>query len=181
MDQKEFALFVMALKTYYPRENLLPNTQAMELWYKQLKDIPYKVAELALNKWVATNKWAPSIADIREMAAGITNGEPEDWGNGWDQVLRAIRCFGFYREPEALASMDELTRKCVRRLGFRNICMSENIVADRANFRMIYETEAKRQKQDNQLSAGLKMAIEQVKNEQFRLEQANTKEKLGIK
>ena len=34
MNKQEFSLFTMALKTYYPRENLLPNTQAMELWYQ---------------------------------------------------------------------------------------------------------------------------------------------------
>ena len=65
MNRKEFALFASALRTYYPREKLLPNEQAMELWFNQLQDIPYKVAELTLNKWVATNKWSPSIADIR--------------------------------------------------------------------------------------------------------------------
>ena len=181
MDQKEFAQFVMALRTYYPRENLLPNKQAMELWYRQLQDIPYQVAELALNKWVATNKWSPSIADIREMASTVYHGEPTNWSDGWEQVLRAIRCFGSYRETEALDSMDELTRTCVRRIGFRNICMSENISADRANFRMIYEQLVHRQKQDNQLSAGLKMAIEQVQKDQLRLATADEKQKLGMK
>ena len=82
MNKQEFSLFTMALKTYYPRENLLPNTQAMELWYQQLQDIPYRTAEAALNQWVATNKWSPSIADIRETAAGVASGEVLDWGEG---------------------------------------------------------------------------------------------------
>ena len=56
MDKKEFALFASALRTYYSKENLLPNSQAMELWFRQLMDIPYPVAEATLNKWVATNK-----------------------------------------------------------------------------------------------------------------------------
>ena len=75
MDKREFATFAAALKTYYPRENLLPNPQAMELWYRQLQDIPCQLAEMALNKWVATNKWPPSIAEIREQASAIKNGE----------------------------------------------------------------------------------------------------------
>ena len=180
MDKKEFAQFSMALKTYYPRENLLPNNQAMELWFRQLQDIPANVAELSLNKWVATNKWSPSIADIREMASTVCNGEPDDWGAGWDQVLRAIRCWGSYREKEALDSMDELTRTCVKRLGFRNICMSENIAADRANFRMMYETLVNRKKMDGQLPEGLKLAIEAVKDEKLRLERKEMNERLGL-
>ena len=49
MNREEFATWTMALKTYYPRENLLPNNQAMELWYKQLQDIPYDVCGLCLD------------------------------------------------------------------------------------------------------------------------------------
>lgn len=71
MDKKEFSLFAMALKTYYPKEQLLPNTQAMELWYKQLKGIPYLIAEMALQKWVATNKWSPTISDLFIMVEKI--------------------------------------------------------------------------------------------------------------
>ena len=48
VDKKEFGMFTAALKTYYPREDkLLPNQEAMELWYRQLQDIPYIVAETA--------------------------------------------------------------------------------------------------------------------------------------
>lgn len=161
MTKKEFALLAMAIKTYYPKEGLLPNEQAMELWYKQLQDLEYNVAEMALNKWVATNKWSPSIADIREISAAVKGGDIQDWGEGWEKVLNAIRSFGFYRQAEAMQSLDELTKTCVERIGFVNLCMSENIAADRANFRMIYEQLAARKKQDAQLPEGLKKAIAQ--------------------
>lgn len=67
MTKQEFGRFVMALKTYYPRESaLLPNSQSIELWFNQLKDLDYITAEKALNKWVKENKWSPSIAEIRQ-------------------------------------------------------------------------------------------------------------------
>ena len=91
MNKQEFSLFAMALKTYYPREALLPNNQAMELWFRELCDIPYNVAEMALRKWVATNKWSPSIADIREMTSGIVNGEQLTWGEAWEKTLEAMK------------------------------------------------------------------------------------------
>ena len=163
MNKKEFASFAMALKTYYPKEGLLPNEQAMELWFRQLQDIDYKVAELVLNKWVAVNKWSPTIADIRGEAATISAGELPDWGDGWEQVLKAISRYGMYRQDEALASMDSLTRKCVERLGFKNICISENISADRANFRMMYETIAERQKKEMQLPLTTQTLISQMR------------------
>lgn len=159
MTQKEFATFAMALKTYYPRETLMPNEQAMKLWFSQLQDIPYDLAEIALNKWVATNKWSPSIADLRESVANIKMGYIPDWGEAWEQVLHAISHYGYYQQAEALESMDELTRYCVKRIGFSNICRTENIAVDRANFRMIYEQMIDRKRMGAQLPESLIKAI----------------------
>nr|DAM60616.1 MAG TPA: replisome organizer [Caudoviricetes sp.] len=162
MDKKEFALFASALRTYYSKENLLPNSQAMELWFRQLMDIPYPVAEATLNKWVATNKWSPSIAEIRELAAEIQNGKLPDWGEAWEETCKAISRYGYYRPKEALASLGPLTRKTVERLGFTNLCLSENPTADRANFRQCYEIVAKREQEAQVLSLPLQQIIQQL-------------------
>ena len=162
MDKPEFQVFASALRTYYSKENLLPNAQAMELWFRQLQDIPYPVAEATLNKWVATNKWSPSIAEIRELAAEIQNGKLPDWGEGWEQVNKAIRCFGYYRPKEALESLDPITREVVNRLGFTNLCLSENSAADRANFRQCFEIVAKRNHENNVLPLPLQETIKQL-------------------
>lgn len=164
MDKKEFSTLAMALRTYYPKEQILPNQQAMELWYRELQDIPYNVAEAGLRKWVATNKWSPTIADFREFSAVIQSGDIPDWGEGWEQVISAIRKFGSYRQQEAMDSLDEITRTCVERLGFKNICMSENITHDRANFRMIYEQLADRKKKEKQIPLPLKNIMLEIKN-----------------
>lgn len=171
MDKNEFSMFSMALKTYYPRENLLPNTQAMELWFKQLQDIPYQVAETALNKWVAVNKWSPSIADIRAEAAEIKNGETPDWGEGWESVLAAIRRYGSYRVDEAMASFEPITRRCVERIGFLNICQSENIAVDRANFRTLYEQLAEKEQKHRQVPPALSQLIAKIQKNELGLDE----------
>ena len=137
----------------------MPNDKALELWYRQLQDIPYDVAELALNKWVATNKWSPSIAEIRETAATITTGELPDWGEGWEQVLKAIRMYGSYNVGAALNSMDDITRQCVERIGFLEICRSETISVERANFRMLYQQLTERKKKSYQIPMNLAQMI----------------------
>lgn len=152
MNAQEFGKFAAALRTYYSRENILPNKQAMELWYRQLQDIPYEAAEAILSKWVATNKWSPSIADIRDGMAEIQNGGAvEDWGEGWNKAMAAIRKYGSYNEAEALDSLPPLTRETVRRLGYKSLCWSENQIADRANFRQVYEILEKRQVEDRKI------------------------------
>lgn len=160
MDKREFGLFVSALRTYYSKENLLPNQQAVELWYRQLQDVPYPVACAVLDKWVATNKWSPSIADIREAVAEIqSGGAAPDWGEGWKQALNAIRRFGMYNETEAMESLPPLTRETVQRLGYRELCLSENQMADRANFRQIYETITKRQMESKRVPLPVRESI----------------------
>ena len=58
--------------------------------------------------------------------------------------------------------MDEITRACVKRLGWKELCMSENPVADRANFRMIYEQIQQQKKETTALPAGLKQNIAKI-------------------
>ena len=169
MDKKEFSMFAMAIRTYYPKENILPNQQAMELWFRELQDIPYQVVEAGLRKWVSINKWSPSIAEIREMATTVKCGSIPDWGEGWESVMMAIRRYGTYREAEAMESLDDLTRQCVKRLGFRNLCLSENINQDRANFRMIYEQLAERKKVDAQIAEPLKQLISSMREGSVKL------------
>ena len=140
MTKQEFVKIADAMRTYFPRFEILPNREALELWYLELKDIEYEVAATALRRYVATNKFPPSIAEIREQAAEVTDKSLEaDWGNAWNQVTRAIQNYGMWDTEKAMESMDEITRECVMRLGWKELCMSENPTADRANFRMIYE------------------------------------------
>ena len=162
LDKHEFATLAMAIRTYYPKENILPNKEAMQLWYRELRDIPYNVAEASLRKWVSTNKWSPSIAEIREMAANVQHGDIPDWGEGWEEVQRAIRKHGMYNVKAAMDSFTPLTRQTVERLGFRNICVSENPMSERANFRQCYEILAKREQTRQQVALPLQDAIKQI-------------------
>lgn len=160
MDITEFGKIAAALKTYYPKEqNLLPTQEAVILWHKQLKDIPYEVCAAAVQKWTATQKWSPSIAELREIATSIVSEEIPDWGDAWERVMKAVTRYGTWGTKEAMASFDDITREAVKRIGFYNLCMSENITADRANFRTIYTSLVERKKQNDALPVALKEYI----------------------
>ena len=144
MDKNEFSRLAAAMRKYYPRETILPNAEAMSLWYDALQDLPYQTAIGALRRWVSLYRWSPSIADIRQMAVEQTAGAPADWSEGWRQVCEAIDSYGRTDPAGALASMDPVTRETVERLGWSALCGSENQAADRAAFRQIYESIARR-------------------------------------
>lgn len=165
MNKQEFSKWVMALKTYYPREQLLPNAQAIELWFQELHDIPMHVAEAALRKWVATSKWSPTIAEIREMCVDVKRGDAPDWSDGWAKVQFAFKRYGLSYPKDAMASFDPITREAVKRMGYYQLCVSENPVSDRKQFRDIFESIAKREQMGLQLPEALQDNIRSIQTE----------------
>ena len=138
MTKQEFAKITAAINTYYPREKPFPNAAAIQLWYEEFKDQPYEDVVVALRRHVNTSRWCPTIAELKEALVVNVAGQ-KDWGEHWKAAVDAIRRFGRYREQEALDSLDPLTREVVKRLGYQDLCRSENQMTDRANFRVVFE------------------------------------------
>lgn len=171
MNQKEWGTLVLSLRDLYPGRDVLTTDHAVKVWFEMLKDLDYKTLSVALQKYAATNRFPPTIADLREASASVTQGETLAWSDGWDQVVSAIRNYGYMRESEALNSMTELTRRTVKGIGgWKFLCCSENPSADRANFRMIYQELAQREKDRGQLQPKLRELIDKA-----------TQIKLGVK
>lgn len=162
MNTAEFATFAAALQTYFPRYNLLPNRQAMDLWYMELRDIPAEAIMAALRKWISTEKWPPSIAEIRELCSEVQEGKLPDWGESWAEVAHAIRRFGWARPEEALASMSPTTQAAVKRIGWMELCQSENPETIRAQYRQIYEIVSKRAVEERKMPTELKAVIQNI-------------------
>lgn len=151
MNETEFELLAAAIKSAYPNSKVLLDKYGMRTWYKALMDLDYKVAENAIWEHISTSVFPPSIADIREKCTARLQPMVTDWGEAWEEVQRAIRRYGSYQEDAALASLSRLTAVAVRRMGFKNLCLSENPVADRAHFQRMYEGMVKEEKHQTQL------------------------------
>lgn len=167
MTDKEFETIALAIKAAYPNSNVLPDKYAMKTWYRALSDLDYHVAESAVWEHISTSVFPPSIAEIREKCTARLSPIVTDWGQAWEEVLQAIRKYGSYREEKAVASLSRLTAVAVRRMGFKNLCQSENPVADRAHFQRIYEGMVKEEKRQTQLP-------EFVRTERSRMIESNT-------
>lgn len=173
MTKKEFLIIVRGMKTVYTQANFLPDADSVEIWFKYLEDMDYRALELAVHIWVLQNKFPPTISELRQTAADLTLAKEADWSEAWENVIRAVKLFGSYRETEALESLDEITRQCTERIGFKNICMSENIGVERANFRMIYEQLMNRRNYEAKLPDAMRMQIAEIRQ---RLSQAKALE-----
>ena len=138
MNKKDWSKIAAAINTYYPKEKPFPNAAAVQLWYEEFRDLPYEDVVVALRRHVNTSRWCPTIAELKD-ALVVNVAGADDWGEHWKAAVDAVHRFGRYREDEALASLDPMTREVVRRLGYKELCRSENQTAERANFRVVYE------------------------------------------
>lgn len=162
MTKEIFKHFAEIVRENYPKEQILTNPTQIEIWFELLSDIPDELCMKALKEWIASNKWPPHISDIREYAARHALGEVSDWGTAWATVEKAISRFGYYNEPEAMASLDELTREVVKNLGFRAICMAEEDRKDfiKAQFKDLYNRKVERNLHNLQTPAHLQIGTE---------------------
>ena len=96
-----------------------------------------------------TAKFPPTIAEIRENIFNLSDEKISDWSDAFGLALHAIRKFGSYREDEALewiSELDKTAAEVTRRLGFKEICLSENMEVIRGQFRMAYTNYAEQKK-----------------------------------
>lgn len=153
VTDQEFQQLALTLKAAYPNSNVIPDVYAMQVWFRMLGDLDFRIAENAIAEHISTSPFPPSISEIRAKCTARKIDIP-DWGEAWGKVNKAIQRYGSYRETEAMESLDETTREAVKRIGFRNLCITdqENLETDRAQFRDIYKAIARRRAEEVQLS-----------------------------
>lgn len=162
MTREEFKILVKGMKAVFTAPTFIPDQDAFNMWYALMGDLSYDVCAVAIKKYMLTNKFPPTVAEIRELASNIVSGDPLTWGESWERALSAVRKYGSYNKMEALDSLDSLTRKCVESIGYMELCMSENIMVERAHFQKVFEVFAKREQTDKQIPLQLKQAINQM-------------------
>lgn len=162
MTKDEFKVLVKGMKAIYSQPTFIPDQDAFNMWYALMGDLSYEVCSVAIKKYMLTNKFPPTVAEIRELCSGVVNGDPLTWGESWERALNAVRRFGSYNQKAALESLDPLTRKCVESVGFLELCMSENIMVERAHYQKIFEVYAKREQTEKQIPLALQQAISRL-------------------
>jgi hypothetical protein len=144
MTPIEAKKLVATLLAAFPRDaSFLSEEQALataSAYRASLEDLDSQRAAAAVTRLCATSERLPSIAAIRRAALEQAEGVARAGGEAWGDVLAAIRRYGTYRVPgKDFAFQDPLVARAVDALGWRDMCASENGVADRARFIELYE------------------------------------------
>ena len=132
---------------------------------------------LAVQKMIATKPYFPTVAEVRSALAEIRAERIPDAGAAWGEVIAAIREYGGYEPEKALQSMSPVTRLAVQRIGWKELCMSEDQNIDRAHFFKIYQAEESRQKENTLLPLEMFEKLEQ-KQLEYQQQRQQTEQKL---
>lgn len=165
MTQQEATKLVAYALANFPNMQEKDMRPTAKLWAQMLSDIPYPVAEKALVKVLATAKFFPTVAEIREAVAQLTQPSIPTAIDAWGEVTRAMRLYGWVRPEEALTSMSPLTADICRRFGWRDMCACEEPEILRGQFRMAYEQYAGRQREMAVLPGDVRELIGDLANQ----------------
>lgn len=167
MKVEEWNILAKALKTAYQNQNFLADQYAIKLWYSLLKDLDYKAVNTACQQYMLKEHFPPAIADIRKLATEAVTEPVSDWSEGYEQMMLAIRRYGYMQEEAALNSLPEVARETTKRIGWMTICTSnlDDMTAIRANFRQIYQSIEAQHKHNAIVPAHLRIQAEQVRQQ----------------
>lgn len=70
MTDKDVGICLAAVFEFYGRESADPKT-TIRLWHRYLCDEPYELVQMAFDRWIASQKWAPKPAEILEIVEQI--------------------------------------------------------------------------------------------------------------
>ena len=161
MNKEEFAKIMTYLGTIYNKQF---TSQELTVWYSFFYKVNSNTFKVAIKNIAEKNKFIPSIAEIRAEINKIQNPELKlNAEDEWTYVLNAIHKFGYYNTNGALESLKPITREIVERLGFQNLCMSENINWERKIFIETFNSYKKNQE----------FALIENKNEKLLIEEQN--------
>lgn len=128
MTRGQAVELVAYLAAAFPRADLPDATVAV--YAEALADLDHDQAREAVHRLIRTRTFFPAIAEIRDevVRTELDSPEPElAWGDVLEEVRRVgAREVPSFPWPEMQAAVDAV--------GWRDICLDENVAASRARF-----------------------------------------------
>lgn len=132
----EVTKLVGVLAAAFPNAHM--SVESVKVYVAMLKDVPLDVLKLAVEQCIAESEFLPTIAKLRGQAVRLCSSteslmEPLE---AWALVKQQMGRVGCYRSPQFESP---IIARAVQCMGWRELCSSENEVADRAHFSRLYQ------------------------------------------
>ena len=176
MEREEFKTLVKAMKAVYAQPTFIPDQDAFNVWYGLLKDLPYGQVNIAIQKHMLTERFPPTIADLREKSNEVIEKQLEEISEleAWSLVRKAIGNSGYHSEEE----FEKLPEACKIAVGTASnlrewALMDSDQVAtvEQSHFIRNYRTAVKRLSEEKKIPENLRKLIAAEREKHELLEQ----------
>ena len=158
MTKAEAAKLVLLVVTSYPNYDKFKDDQAVidttELWAMMFESDPGAVVGMALKKHIATSKWPPSVAELRELMLEIQHPELISPERAWLAVSDLLYTQGEHNHGDLHSQLPPMVARAVESIGWGNLwemhrsyCRGGKPGMDRVAFMQQYTPMYEREKQ----------------------------------
>ena len=169
MTKKETAQVLAAISSAYPNHDRFASEQAVEgmatIWAATFAEDDAKLVQLAVAKHIQTNKWPPSIAEIREIMLTIQCPDMIPPDEAWIAVTDLLYASGDFTDPSN--QLPELISRAVKAVGWstlrelrRQATIGGKPGLDRVAFMDIYRPLYERERQRQQVAPKIRETID---------------------
>jgi hypothetical protein len=133
----------------YPNFDL--KVETIRVYKEMLKDLDAQMLEQAVLAHIATSKFFPTISELRDKVSSLVERacQVPPAAEAWGEVMQKIRTIGHTLYGGSVPEFSHpLIGRIVFCLGWNDLCLSENSIADRARFIQAYEVELNRERED---------------------------------
>lgn len=173
MTKADAAKLVAIVVTAYPNYDKFRDeaavTATVNLWATIFQADDGRIVALALNKHIATSKWPPSVAEIRELMLEIQHPELIPPEQAWLAVSDLLYTSGEYNYGDLYHQLPPLVARSVEAIGWGNLYEMHRSCyrggkpgMDRVAFMDIYKPMYEREKQRAMTPEGLTSQIDAV-------------------
>lgn len=128
MSRDEFAAVCERVALWWPQRQWSDASAAA--YFRDLADLPGTQVQTACEALYRTGReWPPNGAQVRNQVLELRADTP-GFGEVWDRLLRAASRFGWRREDEAIAWLEDwcsLAGRLAAILPFREFCLTEEL------------------------------------------------------
>lgn len=160
MNKLETTKLFALISSLYPREAAFANASRdmINAWALMLEDVPFSVAQTGLQAHVSTSPFPPSIAEIKGWSVKL-NKQYMDASEAWGIARKAISEYGYKNKLKAKANTPADVWAVMERMGYEDMCLSENPDVIRGQFTRLWESRSKQQQEMDRLPPAVKESI----------------------
>lgn len=171
MNKKDAAQLVAIVVTAYPNFDKFKDAESVKatvsLWAMMFADVDAALVALAVKKHIATSKWPPSVAELREILLEIAHPDLIEPDKAWLAVSDLLYSAGEYNHGDLYRQLPPLVARAVETIGWGNLwemhrsyCVGGKPGMDRVAFMQQYTPMYEREKARDMTPADLTAMID---------------------